>query len=110
MTASDYWDGDSTLVKDYRKAEEMRTRRKNQELWLQGMYDYEAVCCATPLMQPFAKKGTKAHPYASEPYPMTKEEAQEREDREERKLMQQGIEKMKRVMASVNAKFDKKGR
>ena len=38
MTEEQYWDRDSTLVKSYRKAEELRKERVNQEMWLQGMY------------------------------------------------------------------------
>ena len=59
MTPDQYWDGDPALVKYYRKADELKWERKNQELWLQGMYFYEAICDASPVLHAFAKKGTK---------------------------------------------------
>ena len=78
MPAWDYWNGDATLVKYYREADVLRNRKKNSELHLQGMYNYEALCCVAPILHAFAKQGTRAHPYASEPYPLTKEEQEER--------------------------------
>ena len=68
MSADEFWRGDSTLVKAYQKAEELRKDRKNQELWWQGMYIYDALCAASPLFRAFGKKGAKAAPYAKEPY------------------------------------------
>lgn len=63
MTEEQYWDRDSTLVKSYRKAEELRKERVNQEMWLQGMYIYDAISRLSPILRAFAKKGTKAQPY-----------------------------------------------
>lgn len=65
MTEEQYWDRDSTLVKSYRKAEELRKERVNQEMWLQGMYIYDAISRLSPILRAFAKKGTKAQPYAT---------------------------------------------
>ena len=106
MTPEQYWEGDCTLVKYYRKAEELRNEKRNQELWLQGMYVYEALCDASPLLQAFAKKGTKAHPYADRPYSITsddrKEEKKLREQREREKAKQYMLGKM----ASINKQFN----
>ena len=38
MTYDEFWNGDVSIVKFYRKAEELRYKRQNQALWLQGMY------------------------------------------------------------------------
>lgn len=56
MTEEQYWDKDSRLVVSYRKADELRMTRKNQELWLQGAYFYEALCRVSPLLHAFAKR------------------------------------------------------
>lgn len=87
MTEEQYWHGDCTLVKYYRKADEIRKERKNAELHLQGMYFYDALVCVSPLLHAFAKKGTKAHPYPDRPYPLTEkeQEALKREKREKEK-------------------------
>ena len=84
MSYDEFWNQDVALVGVYRKAQELRDRRKNQELWLQGMYIYEALCDAAPIFHAFAKKGTKPNPYAKEPYAITESEIREREAREAR--------------------------
>ena len=103
MNSEQYWDGDPMLVKYYRKAEELRSARKNQELWLQGMYIYEALCDVSPIMNAFAKKGTKPTPYTDHPYPLSNK------DRAEAKKRQAQIEreKAKRYMESKMAKLNK---
>ena len=85
MTYDEFWNGDVKLVEVYRKASELRDRRRNQELWLQGAYFYEALCDAAPLFR-FSMKGgvVKPEPYAKEPYPVTESEIKEREEREAR--------------------------
>ena len=84
MSYDEFWNQDVALAGVYRKAQELRDRRKNQELWLQGMYIYEALCDAAPIFHAFAKKGTKPNPYAKEPYAITESEIREREVREAR--------------------------
>lgn len=68
MSLHEYWEEDSDLAVYYREAERVRQDKINWQLHLQGLYIYEAVCDASPLFQPFAKKGTKPIPYRSLPY------------------------------------------
>ena len=85
MTYDEFWNQDVRLVEVYRKAAELRDKRRNQELWLQGMYIYEALCDASPLFRFSMKKGSiKPEPYAKEPYPITASEVKAREEREAR--------------------------
>ena len=103
MTPEQYWDGDPSLAKYYRQADEIKRSRRNQELWLQGMYIYEALCDVSPVMNAFAKKGTKVIPYSDHPYPLsTKEIAAEKKLQEQRER-----EKAKRYMESKMAKINK---
>ena len=86
MSYAEFWDQDVDMVKAYRTAYELQEKRRNQELWLQGMYFYEALCDASPLFRFSMKKGTiKPEPYIKEPYPITAAEVREREEREARK-------------------------
>ena len=86
MSYDEFWNQDVSMVKAYRKAYELREKRRNQELWLQGMYFYEALCDASPLFRFSMKKGSiKPEPYIKEPYPLTAAEVREREEREARK-------------------------
>ena len=105
MTPEQYWDGDCTLVKYYRKAEELRNDRRNQELWLQGMYIYEALCDVSPVLHSFAKKGTKPIPYSSKPYSITEKQRAKDEEEKQRKIAEKGKKFMEAMAASINKKF-----
>lgn len=74
MTGEEYWEGDSDLVKAYRKAHELRRDELNWQAWLQGMYIYEAISDIAPVLHPFAKKGTRARKYSEKPYEFKKPE------------------------------------
>ena len=106
MTPEQYWEGDCTLVKYYRKAEALRNEKRNQELWLQGMYIYEALCDVSPVLHAFAKKGTKPAPYAHQPYALTKEQSKKVEDEKQRKIAEKGKRFMEAMAASINKKFE----
>lgn len=84
MTYEQYWDGDCLLTRYYRKAHQMKQKRRNQELWVQGAYIYEAIIDIAPVLHAFAKKGVKPLPYVSEPFPLTQKEVMERRKQEEK--------------------------
>jgi len=85
MSYDEFWNQDVTMVRAYRRAQEYRDRRQNEWNWIMGMYVYEAICDASPILHAFAKKGTKPQPYPAEPYAITESEIREREEREARK-------------------------
>lgn len=103
MTYDQYWNDDPSLVRAYRKAAELNAERKNQELWLQGMYIYEALCCVSPVMRAFAKKNTKAIPYPKEPYPLSPRQKEQNKVNEEKRVMDKGKAMMMALMARHNA-------
>ena len=108
MTYDLYWNGDASLPIYYRKADKMRNDRKNQEMWLQGAYIYDALCCVSPIFNPLAPKGTKAIPYISEPYALTKEEAKDKKEKNEIKNDAKALNFMEIFMIENNKKFTKK--
>ena len=86
MTYDEFYNQDVCMAPAYRKAAELRDKRQNQELWLQGMYVYEALCDASPLFRFSMKKGSiKPEPYVKEPYPITAAEVRQRREQEARK-------------------------
>ena len=105
MTYEQFWDGDPMLAKYYRQAEEIKIERKNQELWLQGLYIYEALCDASPLLQAMAKKGTKARPYTEQPYPITERQRREKIKNEEIAIANKGRRFMEQFMRANNKNF-----
>lgn len=107
MTAEQYWEGDCTLVVYYRRAEHIRNDRSNRMAWLQGLYIYEALCDVAPVLQAFAKKGTKPRPYSEEPYALSADAREDKEEREEKKKYDKGLDMMKALMKLNNARFEK---
>lgn len=103
MTEEQYWDGDCTLTRYYRKADDLRTERVNREMWLQGMYIYDAVSRLSPILRSFAKKGTKAEPYPNEPYPLNQKSVEEVKEKKAKSSMDKG----KRYMEMYKAKSEK---
>ena len=108
MTYDQYWNDDPTLVKYYRKADSMKQERLNEQLWLQGMYIYEALCDVSPILHAYAKKGTKPQPYSEKPYAITKEERKRAEEERERKIAEKGKRFMNAVMQSTNKRLEGK--
>ena len=84
MTWTQFWIDEPKLAIAYRKADAIRKRRKNEELWLEGLYTAEALKATVGNM---FSKGNK-HNYPEEPFPLTADEQQERREREERNRME----------------------
>lgn len=108
MTEEQYWDKDCMLVVAYRKAEELRTDRKNQEMWLQGAYIYDAICRVSPILHAFAKKGTKPVPYMEEAYALTEKQAEVKEEAKAKAVFDKGKKMIEGFMTSHNKKFEGK--
>ena len=107
MTLDEYINQDCTLVKYYREAQQIRKEQRNQELWLQGLYMYEALGDMSPVLRAFAKKGTKPLPYPSEPYPITLAEVEARKEREEQLKAERIKARLSVWAAKTNAHFAK---
>ena len=86
MTYDLYWREEPQIVKAYRKAYKLKQERIEYELWKQGMYYYEALLDASPILHAFAKKGTKPRPYPSKPYGIEEyeKENQTKEDKQKK--------------------------
>lgn len=83
MTYDQYWNDDPNLVKAYRKAEEIRSHRRNVEMWIEGRYVYDGIMRLIPSLN--AWKPKEPLPYMDEPYPLSKEESEQRRLREEKR-------------------------
>ena len=71
-----YWNGNPKAVVTYRKYHELDVKRRNEELWLQGLYNFEAVSTALSNMH-FDGKRHKPNTYREKPielFEKTKEE------------------------------------
>ena len=86
MPAKEYWYDDPQLINTYAKAESIRQQKKNFELWLQGLYVYNALGALVPVLNPFSKDH-KAKPYLKSPIPITEEEKAEEQRRKEERFI-----------------------
>lgn len=77
----------------------LEIERRNQELWLQGLYIHEAF--ATVVSNIFAKKGTTPKKYRETPIRITPLTEQEKK-LEEQKARQQLIAKLNAIEARWN--------
>ena len=65
MNYEQFWNDRVELAKAYRESHKLEMKRKNEELWLNGVYQMEALKSTIGNM--FLKKGSKPHQYPKEP-------------------------------------------
>lgn len=106
MSYDEYYKQDCELVIAYRKAEKMKRIKANQDMWLQGLYVYQAVSRVAPLLIPFTKN-PKAEPYLKEPIPMFEEEQHTEQAKKSAVDNDKGIAYMNAMMNVINKKFGK---
>lgn len=76
MSFEQFYNEDVTLATVYRKAYEIKNERDNNQLWLQGMYIYDAV--STTIYNVFCRKaGQPASSYPKNPYPINQKQLEE---------------------------------
>ena len=99
MTYDEFWNQDVALVRVYRKADELKRRRQNDALWMQGLYIRDALLSTVGNM--FAGKNATPIEYPKEPYPITADQAAAREEAEHRRME----ERMKADFMAVAARM-----
>lgn len=103
MTYDQFWRDDFSIVKYFKKMDEISRERENQKLWLQGYYIYQAIGSYAEIIPAFPKKGAKVYPYVEEPLPITKIAQEEREE----KKRQERFENIKRKMLAYANKHNR---
>lgn len=73
MTFAQFWEDSPNLVIAYRKAYDMKRTARNQEMWLQGLYNYRAF---SAVIESFAygmggRRGAKPKGYIEAPISFT---------------------------------------
>lgn len=102
MSYAQFWEDEPKLCEAYRKADEIRRRRMNEELWLNGIYTAEALASTVGNM---FGKGTK-HKYPTEPKPITRDEIEERRERAEKLKMEKIKAAFTARALNLNAKME----
>lgn len=103
MTAEQYWEQDSSLVIDYRKAHKLRMEDQNFFSWLTGRYVLEAINTA------FSKKGSGIS-YPAKPRPLYDEPKKEKTQTDEDREAYENAERIKAKMMAMMAKNKEKAK
>ena len=85
MTYEQFWHGDPWMAKSYRDKHILERKQRNEEMWLNGMYQLSAISVA--LNNSFSEKKIK---YVKEPFdifPKTQAEKEDEIRRERQKLI-----------------------
>ena len=89
MSYAEYWEGDSSLTRAFRKAYKIRQEEINNNAWLQGLYIYDAVSTALHnALRGMGKNKPPAKDYAKRPYEFNKKEKSEAEKAREVEIEQ----------------------
>lgn len=76
------------MAGDYRRAYNLMRQRKSDEMWLMGLYVYDAL--SVTISNAFSKKGTRPKKYLEEPLritPLTPEEREIKAEQERQKAI-----------------------
>lgn len=84
MTYDEFWNQDVAMVRAFREADELKRRRQNETLWMQGWYIRDALLSTVGNM--FAGKSSVPIEYPAEPYPVTTEQVEEKKRQEHKKM------------------------
>ena len=107
MTYEQYWDGDSSMVRAYKKAHDMKLEEANFELWLQGRYFYDALCFVSPILRAFSK-ARKPVEYLGQPYLLKTKYSEYREEQRRRASDKKAKAAMEAFAAKFNEQFKQK--
>ena len=111
MTYDEFWYKEPYRTKFYREAKKIQVKQKDEELWMQGVYIYDALCRVSPILHAFSKSGTKPLPYPDKPYSSIVKEELSKEEQEKIIENQRLVAQIhfKRWAEATAKQFDKEG-
>ncbi len=102
MSPTEYWTGDSTLVRYYRRAYLIKQENENNNAWLHGVYVYDAI--STALSNALRGKGVSPKDYAKKPYDFKNRVKSEAEKQHEVDIEQQKAAAWMESLVRMNKK------
>lgn len=103
MSSAEYWEGDPSLPRYFRKAFKMRQQRENEQAWLHGLYVYDATISALTHLS----KDKKDHKsYTHKPYSFDLEEQEEEEAAKVEEAQTQAEVWMKAWVSATQKQFE----
>lgn len=86
MSYEQFWNGDLYIAEAFREYKELLAERTNQELWLAGLYTFNAVNAAVQGAL-WNGKGRRPDGYLDRPIPMTEREQREEQERKKKRTL-----------------------
>lgn len=111
MSYDEFWYDSPYRAKFYREAHKIAIRQKDEELWLQGVYIYDALCRVSPILHAFSKSGTKALPYLEKPLSYNTDNTYKTKEEKEKEVENERLKAQVQFMnwaRAVASKFEKK--
>lgn len=84
VSYDEFWNGDYTRLKYYVEKHKLEIEKRNQELWLQGLYNFDAL--TTAISNALAKSASQRKKYPEKPYRIT-EQSEEEKQAEKQKMV-----------------------
>ncbi len=105
MSYAEYWEGDASLARYFRKAYRIKQEQDNNNAWLQGLYFYDAISTALHnAMRGMGKSKPPAKDYAKQPYEIFKKKKTEVELAQEVEIEQQKAAAWMENLVRINKK------
>ena len=105
MSYAEYWEGDASLARYFRKAYRIKQEQDNNNAWLQGLYFYDAISTALHnAMRGMGKSKPPAKDYAKQPYDIFKKKKTEVELAQEVEIEQQKAAAWMENLVRINKK------
>ena len=102
MTYEQFWDGDVSAHKAFRECYKLRAKKRNEEMWVQGMYFYEALCNASSLFR--GMKPSRPQQFRDKPYDLFEDDRKRREEEEQKAKYERMREKVAAFAKAYNEK------
>lgn len=104
MSSAEYWEGDPSLPRYFRKAFKMRQERENEKAWLHGLYVYDATISALTHLG----KDKKDHKsYTMKPYSFDPDDIEEEQEVKVEEAQAQAEVWMKSWAAATQKQFSR---
>lgn len=82
VSYDEFWNGDYTRLKYYVEKHKLEIEKRNQELWLQGLYNFDAL--TTAISNALAKSASQRKKYPEKPYRITEKSEEEKQAEKEK--------------------------
>lgn len=107
MSRDEFWNGDCEAVIDYRKADELRQKRKSEDDWVLGAYIFDLLLRLSPIPVVMTDSRNVKREYMDKPY--WKEDKKLLNPEEQEKMAKASAEAFRIMALNANKKFKGRG-